>query len=233
MAGFPKDIVGFIRAWWLDADMAGNCINGSSIPVYISPSDWTQPVPTSTPVDVFVTTCAAAVDLYVNSMRQSASAHAVPRFGYASWPGVVFQPGNITAVAYDASGRVVGQSTVLTVGPALALHVWADQPTLVADGQDTALIGVAVVDASMRTVPNDDRNITFTVSGPGACVGVANGNPSDHSPARASWRVTWKGLCRALVQSAGGPGAVTVTASAPGLVSGSVTLVAAAEQYTL
>ena len=53
-------------------------------------------------------------------------------------------------------------------------------------------------------VPNAAVNVTFSITGPGAVVGVANGDPADHSPVKfASWRLTFFGLARAIIGSSG------------------------------
>jgi len=99
-----------------------------------------------------------------------------------------------------------------------------------ADQQDVALIKGSILDSAGRVVPTASNFITFTTSGPGAVVGVGNGDPSCHEPDRASSRSAFMGLVRAVVQSTNQPGTITVTATAPGLASGKVTLASKAPQ---
>ena len=236
LAGFPKDGTGYYKAWWHDGP---NCSavqksgGGGAISLSISPGDWTAPVPIGTPIDVVATTCATAVQLFVNGVPQGRQ--PVPLFGYAKWPGVVFNPGNLTAVAYDDEGHVVTTETILSAGAASRLEMWVEAPytpggrnasVIAADGQDVALIGVRLIDAHAVVVPNADVNVTFTVDGPVRIIGVANGDPADHSPDKASWRNTFHGLARVIVASsrAGSTGEFTVTASATGLHSDKVML---------
>jgi beta-galactosidase len=230
IAGFPKDSVGYYRANW-----AGACDE-----VWTSPSHWTSPIPAGTSMTVTVFACAGFAQLYVNGQAQSASGPVpVPALGYASFSGVTYTPGNLTAVAYAPDGvTVVATRTLLTAGQPVALRMWVESPynaprngsIIAADGQDTTLIGVEVIDANgLRYPVNPGVNVTFAVaSGPGAVYGVANGDPSDHSPDHASWRLTFGGVARAIIASsgAGQTGSITVTASAAGLQPASVTLTA-------
>ena len=225
LAGFEKDSASYYRANWLPS---------SPTFVKIVPNDWNAPVPVGTPVTLRAFTGAAAVEAFVNGVSQGKV--AVPPFQVARWSNVPFAPGNITAVAYDASGAVVATSVVATTGSAAALVVTVvsvGPPTYAADGQDVAIFTVQVVDAAGAVVPNACPMLTYTVSsGPGTIYAIGNGDPADHTPDKVGqvdlpyggvWaRPAWMGYGRAVVQSqAGKPGAVTLTVSSPGLTSGS------------
>ncbi|WP_295228623.1 hypothetical protein, partial [uncultured Brevundimonas sp.] len=62
------------------------------------------------------------------------------------------------------------------------------------------------------------------VQGVGRIIGVGNGDPNSHEPDRASRRRAFNGLAQAILQTTTDRGAITVTASAPGLRSGAVRL---------
>lgn len=234
LAGFAKDSAGYYEAWW-------RACTGDNVGINISPSEWTAPVPMHALVPVHVTTCAAAVDLYVNGRRQNtASPPRMERYGFLVWV-VPFMPGNITAVGYDQMGNVVATRTILSAGAPTSVRLSVDAPynggrngsQIAADGQDVALLRVELLDNAGVVVPNADVNVTFSVSGPGTIVGVANGDPADHSPDKASWRRTFHGLARVIVGSARvepQPSTVdiVVVAQAPGLSSSRIVLVAIA-----
>ena len=200
----------------------------------IYPGDWNAPVPVGSPVTLRAFTGAAAVEAFVNGVSRGKV--AVAPFQEARWPNVPFQPGNITAVAYDASGNVVATNVVATTGPAAAIVVSVvsvGSATYAADGQDVAIFTAQVVDAAGAVVPNACHMLTYTVSsGPGTIYALGNGDPADHTPDKVGmpdlpyggvWaRAAWMGLGRAVVQSQQGkPGAVVLTVSSPGLTSGS------------
>eukprot|EP01052_Picozoa_sp_SAG31_P006483 SAG31_NODE_299_length_18114_cov_3.533777_2_plen_321_part_00 len=219
IAGFPKVGANYYRAWW--RSVAEGCEE-----VGISPNDWTAPVAVGTTIEVRVTTCAASADLFVNGVRQGVGAPpAMPRFGSISW-AVPFARGNLTAVAYDADGTIVGRNTVVSaVGGVARLRATIAAPYLgrnasqiAADGQDAALITVELLDKSGVRVPNRDTNVSFAISGPGKVLGTTNGDPASHTRDASPWRHTFHGLLRGLIASSRPvAGVVTVHVSAPSL----------------
>jgi beta-galactosidase len=78
----------------------------------------------------------------------------------------------------------------------------ADQ--LLADGQDTALIGVELVDAAGRRVPDSDVLVDFSIEQgtSGIVLATANGDPADHTANHSPQRRTFHGLARGFVSSA-------------------------------
>ena len=100
------------------------------------------------------------------------------QFGIVKW-STTFTPGNISAIAYDASGAVVARDTVATTGAPASLQVSlvnVGAATYAADGQDVALFTVAILDAKGAVVPNANNVLTFTVtSGPGTIYALGNG----------------------------------------------------------
>jgi len=99
---------------------------------------------------------------------------------------------------------------------------WRRTARLVADGQDTVWLAVAVVDAEGRVVPTADNKIFFEVSGAGANTGVGDGHPSSREPNQADYRSAFKRCCMVLAQAVRTAGTLHVTASASGLPRASV-----------
>lgn len=119
-------------------------------------------------------------------------------------PAVDFAAGGVAG----AAGSAVSD-TVLTAGPATQLRFVLDVPStrtgtgerLVADGADAGLVRVTLLDAAGNFAPDSGVNVTFAiVDGPGRLIGVGNGDPKCVEPNQASWRSTFKGLVRAVVQ---------------------------------
>jgi beta-galactosidase len=130
---------------------------------------------------------------------------------------VKYAPGVIEARA-SKDGKVVLTDKRETTGPAAKILVTADRPKIAADGQDVAVINVAIVDAQGRIVPEANNKVVWAVIGPGSVIGVGNGDPSCHEPDRASERSAFNGLCMAIVQSKRGQaGTIVVTVTSPGL----------------
>lgn len=226
LAGFEKDTASYYRAWWLPS--------GATY-LQVVPKDWNAPVSAGQTVTVRAFTGAAFAEAFVNGV--SLGKQAVPYGSIPTWNNVAFVPGNLTAVAYDANNNTVATSVVATTGAPAAIRVTLTaagaQPTYAADGHDVALFDVAIVDAAGAVVPNANLNLTyFIASGPGTIIGLANGDPADHTPEKVGmpdlpyggvWaRPTWMGYARAIVQTqAGKPGDIIISVSAPGLTTGS------------
>ncbi len=225
LAGFEKDTASYYRSQWL-----------ASSPTYLQivPKNWNSPVPVGQKLTLRAFTGAASVEAFVNGA--SLGKVAMQPYGIARWEGVAFLPGNITAVAYDATGAIVATSVVATTGPAAAIvvaPVAVGPAAYAADGQDVALFTVTVVDAAGAVVPDARHLLTYAIaSGPGTIYALGNGDPADHTPDKVGnpdlpyggvWaRPAWMGYGRAVVQTqAGKPGAITLTVSSPGLASGS------------
>ena len=227
MVGFEKDSASYYRAWWRQ--------DGATF-IRASPQDWTLPVPVGAMIPLFAFTAAPSAEAFVNGVSQGV--RNISAYGYASWPAVPFAPGTFTVRAYDASGATVAEDTVATAGaPAalqLTLEVIGARP-LTADGADVALVSVAVVDAAGALVPGAGQALTFAVSkGPGVILGLGNGDSSDTTPDKVGmpdlpyggvWtRSAFMGRARAIVRTVRGtPGDITLSVSAPGLPTATIT----------
>jgi beta-galactosidase len=99
------------------------------------------------------------------------------------------------------------------------LRLICGRTLLHADGEDLAMVEVAVVDAQGRRVPTASNPVAFSVSGVGTLKGVGNGNPTDHESDQAPQRRAFSGRCMVLVGSAEKRGTSELTASSPGLQS--------------
>jgi beta-galactosidase len=66
--------------------------------------------------------------------------------------------------------------------------------------------------------------VKFAAMGPASIIAVDNGNMTDHDPYQASERKLYFGNALALLRATGAAGKVTVTASAEGVPTASLTL---------
>lgn len=141
------------------------------------------------------------------------------------WPDVIYQPGELKAIAY-ANGKQIGEAAVKTAGPAKALMLTPEKTTVPADGESVVFVHVDVVDAHAVRDPRATNQIHFAVSGPGTIVAVGNGNPrATDSFADTAQHRLYFGKAVALVRRhAGEAGAITLTATAEGLAPASVIL---------
>ncbi|MDC0713634.1 discoidin domain-containing protein [Stigmatella sp. ncwal1] len=164
----------------------------------------------------------------------------------ASWD-VTFAAGTLLAECLDQFGSVVATDSKVTAGAA-AKVVLKVVPALVrpdgtafavtANGSDAAFVVAEVQDANGNVVPTAANLLTFSVSGPATYLGgtqqyVANGSNAYstsggrsavnyHAPGDPELQAEG-GLSKIALLSQFTSGTVTVTATSPGLASGSAT----------
>ena len=209
--GFPKDNYYYYRAWWRSEPL-----------LHLFPHwNWAKEdgISEGKDISVWAHSNADEVELFVNG--KSAGRKTVTKDLHVEWT-VPYQPGKIEAFAYKA-GKAILKDKRETAGAPAKIVLTTDRTALKNDGMDCTVIKAEVFDAKGRPVPKADSLITFAVSGPGAVIGVGNGNPNSHEADKASERKAFNGLCCAIVQVTG-VGGITVTAMADGLASGKVVL---------
>lgn len=207
--GFPKDNYYYYRAWWRP-----------DLPQLHLLPHWNWPDKIGQDIEVWVHTNLDEVELLVNGV--SVGRKSVTKNEHVAW-FVPYAPGRIEAIGYRA-GAVVQTARRVTAGPPARLVVTADSTVLHADAEDCAVIAVEVVDAAGVPVPTANNLVSFKTGAGLRVIGVGNGNPTSLEADRADKRRAFNGLCAAIVQAGDRPGMVEVTASAPGLASGTVTI---------
>ena len=205
--GFYKEVAHYLRAWWRPEDPH----------IFLMPH-WDWQGREGQPITVRCYANCHAVELALNG--ESLGRQVMPENGKLEWT-VPYQPGQLVATGYDPAGNVlVIAERRTTTGPA-RLEVTAHRQTLAADGEDVAVVDVAIVDGSGAICPRANHLVVFEVSGPARILGVANGDPLSHEPDKfTNQRRAYHGLCQVLVQSTGEAGEVKVTASSWGLTPG-------------
>lgn len=197
-------------------------------------------------MDVHVYTNGEEVELLLNG--QSVGKRPVPvepgtdvRCRRVEFSKVAYLPGTLEARAYRGGSLWATDSIATTTRTPAAIGLVVDWPlakaqqaVLEADGSDVALIDVRILDADGRVIetPASHRAINFTLSSgsSGRILGVGNGDPSCHEPdafpdtPTTAWRSAFHGHARVLLQSGTAEGALTLTATSPGLAPASIAL---------
>lgn len=205
LAGFPKDRYYLYQSRWRP-----------DLPIAHLLPHWTWPerVGEVTPVHLF--TSGDEAELFVNGKSQGRRKKA-PYEYRLRWDYVVYEPGEISVVAYK-DGKEWARSSVKTAQAPAVLEAKADRSTIAADGKDLSFITVRVTDAGGTTAPRADQRIRFTVEGPGELVATDNGDPTNLESFKSPERAAFNGLVLAIVRARPGQrGAITVRASAEGL----------------
>jgi hypothetical protein len=160
----------------------------------------------------------------------------------SSWT-VAWAAGTVTAQCIDSFGNVVASDSRVTAGAANKIQL-SVVPSVVrpdgtgfavtANGSDAAFVEARVVDANGNFVPTASDTLTFAVTGPATYMGgtqqyvqsgsdtysSSHGALTYHAPGDPQLQAEG-GMTKVALRSQFTSGTVTVTASAPGLTSGS------------
>ena len=229
--GFVKDGYYFYQSQWTSKPM-----------IHLFPH-WTWKGKEGEFIPVLCYTNCDTVELFLNGKSLGVQGYWFPRSGmedrYAEFPTraraarttgdlhlawtVPYQPGTLKAVGVKG-GDLVCEVEVMTVGEPAAIGLSVDRNAIRADRRDVAHVTVQILDAHGRIVPDADHEVTFQIQGAGKIIGLDNGNPLSHEDFKGDRRKAFNGLCLAIVQSTAKPGRIQMTATSPGLRSGSVTI---------
>jgi beta-galactosidase len=179
--------------------------------------DWTPLNAAAHEENVEVYSNCATVELLLNGRSLGSkplAADASPRNWRVAW-----EAGTLQAVCVNGAAR----DELRTAGKPSAVVLKVDRPGLMTTWDDVAYVTAMVVDEHGVVVPSADNLIAFAVSGPGAVVAVDNQDIASHEPFQGSVRSAFQGRCIAIIR-ASAAGRITVSARAPSLKGGSVTL---------
>ncbi len=132
---------------------------------------------------------------------------------------VPFASGKLEAKAGDVS------TALTTAGEAAKLVIDVDKSQIAADGYDLSHIVVQLVDEAGNPVRTTEQEVAFEITGDAHLMGVDNGWNKSTQDFQSDKVETRLGRCLAIVQSLRNKsGEVTITASADGVESQSVTI---------
>ena len=215
-ADFPKDIFYFYQSKW---NASGPTM------VHVVPMNWTNWTAGQS-VKVLVYSNADSVELFLNGQSQG-SKTVDPAVAKLQW-SIPFATGTLEAKA--TKGATVVSDKLQTAGAAAALTSKADRSTITADGRDLSYVELNIVDAQGVVVPQANNKVDFTLTGPGALVGLDAGDSTNHDSYKGTSHAAFSGKLMAIVASTTTPGTITLTASSGSLTATSVTITTAAPQ---
>jgi beta-galactosidase len=138
----------------------------------------------------------------------------------ATW-NVSYQPGELKAIGY--SGRKKGETILLqSAGTPSRIQLTADTTTLAADGQSLSYVTVEVLDEKGVVNPKAENLLSFSLTGPGEIIAVANSNPMSTESFQGKERKAWQGKCLVIIKSNRQEGEVRLKATGEGLSGGEV-----------
>lgn len=187
-------------------------------------SDWTPRSVAVHDETVEVYSNCDEVELFLNG--KSVGARQLPHDASPrSWI-IPFEPGSLKAIAKNR-GQIVATHELRTAGKPAKIILTADRRRVAPIWDDVSYITAKIVDENGVLVPTAKDLVVFKVTGPGVVAAVDSGNNSSHEPFQASRRRAYQGLCFAMLKARAPRGRITITASASGLASASVTIAAA------
>ena len=155
------------------------------------------------------------------------SDYYAPTYDYRlRWNEVIYEPGELKAVAYK-NGQKIGQAVMRTAGEPAQIRLTPDRHNLAADGHDLSYILVEAFDENGVPCPLADHLIHFDIDGPAEIAGVGNGNPLSFEPFQADYRKLFYGKAMLILRSVEGrTGSIQVIARSDGLRDGRTELTA-------
>ena len=233
LAGLPKDRYWLYRSHWLQ----------DTETVHLLPH-WTWPGREGEVTPVFCYTNYPSAELFVNGKSQGRISKRLdervkPDGGRTvketeplidryrlRWNDVVYEPGEIRVVVYDANGVRRGEAVTRTVGQPHHLIVaqqtldeYHGQRTLKADGEDMAFYVVQAVDKDGNLCPEANHQIDVHVSGAADFKGICNGDPTSFEVFTQPTMKLFKGQLVVGVISNGKKGIAKITVVSSGLQS--------------
>jgi len=136
---------------------------------------------------------------------------------------VPYLAGSLYAIGSN-DGEKVAHDYLATAGLPARIELMPDRTSFSADGQDIVNIEVRLLDDKGNLVPNNDRPITFKVVGPGALIGIDNGDLRSTESYKKTCHRTYFGRELAIVQSSREAGTLYITAQSAGLPTTTISL---------
>lgn len=167
--------------------------------------------------NIYVVSTAPKVELFVNGISQG--------FGKRSseflftFENITWKSGTVKAIGYDENGTILNQDEKTTAGEPSQIKLKSiSQPQgILADGADTALIEVEVVDKNGNRCPVSNNMISFSLNGPATWLGGIAQGPKNYILSKEI--PVENGINRVLIQSLAKAGKITISAQSNGLKS--------------
>ncbi|MCW0483892.1 DUF4982 domain-containing protein [Prolixibacteraceae bacterium A06] len=214
LASIPKDRFYLYRSIW----------NTNEETLHVLPH-WNWEGKEGDTVPVFVYTNHPSAELFVNGKsygKQHKNNSTVQNRYRLMWMDVIYEPGEVKVVAFDAKGNAVADKIVKTAGKPYQLELVADRTEISADGKDLAYITVRVVDKDGILCPNDQRLIHFFADGAGKYKASANGDPTCLDLFHLPQMHAFNGQLTVIAQASESKGILKLEAKAKGLKAASL-----------
>ncbi len=177
---------------------------------------WNWPDRVGLTVPIYCYTNYPKAELFVNGksmgIRQKDTGNKYTRYRLI-WNNVVYQPGEIKVVAYNANNVQVDQRVIKTADNPHTIKLTSDKNTVKADGKDLIYVTVDVVDKLGNLCPRTSNLLFFKVEGAGKLKAVCNGDATNQTAFTSSYMNVFNGKLVAIIEPSNVAGNITLQVS--------------------
>ncbi|MDD4992128.1 MAG: beta-galactosidase GalB [Paludibacter sp.] len=178
-------------------------------------------------IPVFCYTNYPKVELFVNGksmgIKEKTNENKYEKYRLI-WNNVVYQPGEIKALAYNSNGETVRTEIIKTAGIPAKIKLTADRTSIIADGKDLSFITIEVVDKEGNICPNAQRLLFFKTEGNGTLKALCNGDPTDLTSFSSNYMKVFNGKMVAVIGSIKSDGEIKLSVSGDRLINAEITV---------
>ncbi|MFD0693426.1 glycoside hydrolase family 2 TIM barrel-domain containing protein [Paenibacillus sp. GCM10027628] len=171
-------------------------------------------------IDVRVCSNAPKIELQFNGATMGSfdidHEHGTQLVGWWKLP---YEAGELKAIAYDETGRVIATDVRRSFGDAKRIRLLPDKESLIADGADLIFLEINMEDADGNPVENASNRVRVEVTGAGRLLGLDNGDSTDYDSYKGISRRLFSGKLMAIIGALLEPGEIRVEVSSAGLES--------------
>ena len=165
--------------------------------------------------NIYVVSSTEKVELFINGVSKGFGEQS-SRFLF-TFKNIDWQPGEIKAIGYSLGGKTISTDSIKTAGEPFAVKLtWHTGPNgLMADGADTAIIDVEVVDKKGNRCPTALNMINFTLTGEAEWHGGIAQGPDNYILSKSL--PVEGGINRVIIRSTTKAGGISLIALSEGL----------------
>ena len=169
-------------------------------------------------IDVRVCSNAPRIELQLNGhtigIHEIDHKHGTQLVG---WWKVPYEEGEIKAIAYDETGRVIATHTRKSFKEAKRIRLHPDKETMLANGTDLIFVEITMEDEAGNPVENANNRVHVRVTGAGRLIGLDNGDSTDYDPYKGTSRRLFSGKLMAIIGARLEPGKIQIEVSSTGM----------------
>ena len=203
-AGFEKDSFYIYQAEWTTPE--------KNPMIHLVPSYWD--FNEGQLIDIKAYTNCAKSEVYLNGKLIGSFEHNhVNGHELTGKWRVPYEKGELLAVGYDESGRILCEDRLHSFTDPVKLTVEADKTLMKADGKDMIFLTIGCVDENGNPVSNARNRVKVSVSGAARLMGMDNGDSTDYEQYKTDNRKMFSGKVLAMLASDKTAGEIKVTVS--------------------